>query len=206
MVQSDRKGGKKRKKRNFLLALLKQVKSKNWSKWSADLLVWLIVKLLVIECSVALIRIRQRPDRKDEIELEVSHCLSCKNDCFWKACVIPVLSYYLDKKKNHHRDSRREERCSTCDIMLDQARSAQGKSDPRLSATLPCADRAWSSMISHVEQRYSRRESRWSFFFFFVQGSTSWKWLLRVVVDDYLPDDRRGRVFEDSVSQKRKLH
>ena len=34
----------------------------------------------------------------------------------------------LDKKKNHPRDSRREERCSTCDIMLDQARSAQGKS------------------------------------------------------------------------------
>ena len=32
------------------------------------------------------------------------------------------------KKKNHPRDSRREERCSTCDIMLDQARSAQGKS------------------------------------------------------------------------------
>ena len=29
----------------------------------------------------------------------------------------------------------------------------------------------WSSMISHVEQRSSRRESRW-WFFFFVQGST----------------------------------
>ena len=28
----------------------------------------------------------------------------------------------LAKKKNHPRDSRREERCSTCDIMLDQAR------------------------------------------------------------------------------------
>ena len=41
----------------------------------------------------------------------------------------------LDKKKNHHRDSRLEERCSRCDIMLDQARSAQGKRDPRLSAT-----------------------------------------------------------------------
>ena len=38
------------------------------------------------------------------------------------------LATTLDKKKNHHRDSRREERCSTCDIMLDQARSAQGKS------------------------------------------------------------------------------
>ena len=32
------------------------------------------------------------------------------------------------KKKNHHRDSRREERCSTYDIMLDDTRSALGKS------------------------------------------------------------------------------
>ena len=49
-----------------------------------------------------------------------------------------TTSTTLAEKKNHHRDSRREERCSTCDIMLDQARSAQGaegKSDPRLSAT-----------------------------------------------------------------------
>ena len=76
-----------------------------------------------------------------------------------------VPSTTLAKKKNHHRDSRREERCSTCDIMLDQPGLAQGKSDPRL---LPCADHAdhaWSSMISHVEQRSSRRESRGWFFF-----------------------------------------
>ena len=33
---------------------------------------------------------------------------------------------------------------------------------PRL---LPCADRSWLSMISHVEQRSSRRESRGWFFF-----------------------------------------
>ena len=70
------------------------------------------------------------------------------------------------KKKNHHQDSRRKERCSTCDIMLDQARSAQGKSDPRdCPRLLPCADRAWWSMISHVEQCSSRRESRGWFFF-----------------------------------------
>ena len=48
---------------------------------------------------------------------------------------VSKLATTLAKKKNHPRDSRREERCSTCDIMLDQARSAQGKSDPRLSAT-----------------------------------------------------------------------
>ena len=50
------------------------------------------------------------------------------------------------KKKNHHWDLRREERCSTCDIMLDQARSAQGKSDPRLSATFALR---WSCLIEH---------------------------------------------------------
>ena len=36
--------------------------------------------------------------------------------------------YYPGQKKNHPRDSRREEHCSRCDIMLDQTRSAQGKS------------------------------------------------------------------------------
>ena len=75
------------------------------------------------------------------------------------------LSTTLAKKKNHPRDSRWEERCSTCDIVLDQARSAQGKSRGQSRIGLACADRAWSSMISHVEQRSSRRESRWWFFF-----------------------------------------
>ena len=62
--------------------------------------------------------------------------------------LIPLYHPGQKKKKNHHRDSRREERCSTCDIMLDQARSAQGKSDPRLSgpttfaAALIAPDRA----------------------------------------------------------------
>ena len=37
-----------------------------------------------------------------------------------------MFYYYPGQKKNHHRDSRREERCSTYDIMLNQARSAQG--------------------------------------------------------------------------------
>ena len=56
--------------------------------------------------------------------------------------------------------------------MLDQARSAQGKRDPQLSATFALR---WSSMISHLEQRSSRRESRGWFFFF----------LSRVVVYSY---------------------
>ena len=71
------------------------------------------------------------------------------------SCELPinVTSMVLDttttlaKKKNHLRDSRREERCSTCDIMLDQARSAQGKSRGQ-SRIGPCPgliawDRAW---------------------------------------------------------------
>ena len=80
--------------------------------------------------------------------------------------------YYttLAKKKNHHRDSRREERCSTCDIMLDQARSAQGKSDPRLSATFALR---WSRLIEHDITRgtafFSPRISR--MVLFFGQGS-----------------------------------
>ena len=76
----------------------------------------------------------------------------------------------LAKKKNHHRDSRREERCSTCDIMLDQARSAQGKSDPRLSATFALR---WSRLIEHDITRgtafFSPRISR--MVLFFGQGS-----------------------------------
>ena len=65
---------------------------------------------------------------------------------YWDALVSFVCCTTLDKKKNHHRDSRREERCSTCDIMLDQARSAQGKSDPRLSETFALR---WSRLIEH---------------------------------------------------------
>ena len=55
--------------------------------------------------------------------------------------------YYPGQKKNHLRDSWREERCSTCDIMLDHAQSAQGKSRGQ-SRIRPCpvliaCDRAW---------------------------------------------------------------
>ena len=47
-------------------------------------------------------------------------------------------------------------------IRRDQRRAKVADSR---GSDLPCADRAWSSMISHVEQRSSRRESRWWFFF-----------------------------------------
>ena len=79
------------------------------------------------------------------------------------------FSFYYpgQKKKNHPRDLRREERCSTCDIMLDQARSAQGKSDPRLSATFALR---WSRLIEPDITRgtafFSPRISRMVLFFF----------------------------------------
>ena len=53
-------------------------------------------------------------------------------------------------------------RVISCSIRRDQRRAKVA--DVR-GSDLPCADRAWSSMISHVEQRSSRRESRWWFFF-----------------------------------------
>ena len=94
-------------------------------------------------------------------------CISCRT---WRYCNPLLLPW--PKKKNHHRDSRREERCSTCDIMLDQARSAQGKSDPRLSATFALR---WSRLIEHDITRgtafFSPRISR--MVLFFGQGSIS---------------------------------
>ena len=71
------------------------------------------------------------------------------------------------KKKNHARDSRREERWSMCDIMLDHARSAQGKSrGSELSVR-------WSLLIKHyhkIEQCSSCCESRGWLLFFFCPG------------------------------------
>ena len=64
-------------------------------------------------------------------------------------------------------------RVISCSIRRDQRRASPIRDCPRL---LPCADRAWLSMISHVEQRSSRRESRGWFFF-----------LSRVVDQTWLP-------------------
>ena len=50
----------------------------------------------------------------------------------------------------------------SCSIRRDQRRA---KVADRRGSDLPSADRAWPSMIAHVEQRSSRRESRWWFFF-----------------------------------------
>ena len=88
------------------------------------------------------------------------------DECLWNSTdhVLPWT-----KKKNHHRDSRREERCFTCDIRLDQARSTQAKSDPRLSATFALR---WSRLIEHDitggTAFFSPRISR--MVLFFVQG------------------------------------
>ena len=94
------------------------------------------------------------------------NCESSANELSVGGCVLLPWT----KKKNHHRDSRREERRSTCDIMLDQARAAQGRSDPRLSTTfaLRC-----SRLIEHDITRgtafFSPRISR--MVLFFVKGS-----------------------------------
>ena len=78
----------------------------------------------------------------------------------------------LDKKKRTIPEIRGEKNAvPSCDIMLDDARSAQGKSRGQSRMTLPCVivrHRAW---YLKIEQRSSRRESR-GWFFFFVQGSS----------------------------------
>ena len=74
--------------------------------------------------------------------------------------------YYPGQKKRTILEIRGEKnavpRVISCSIRRDQRRASPIRDCPRL---LPCADRAWSNMISHVEQRSSRRESRWWFFF-----------------------------------------
>ena len=97
-----------------------------------------------------------------------------------------AVSTTLAKKKNHHRDSRREERCSTCDIMLDQARSAQGKS--RGQSLIGLALR-WLRLIEHDITRgtafFSPRISMTVLCF--GQGSTlysffeAWTWLVSML-------------------------
>ena len=65
---------------------------------------------------------------------------------------IWALQYWhttLDKKKNHHRDSRREERCSTCDIMLDHARSAQGQVRSATIIVSTTFSLRWWRLIEH---------------------------------------------------------
>ena len=77
------------------------------------------------------------------------------------------------KKKNHPRDSRREEHCSKCDIKLDHAWTAQGKSRGQ-SRFGPCPaliarDRAWYRTWNSVLLAANLEDGS---FFFFVQGST----------------------------------
>ena len=88
-----------------------------------------------------------------------------------KNCAKKSIYYPGQKKKNHPRDSRLKNavpRVKSCSIRRDRRRA---KVTDSRGSDLPCADCAWSSMMSHVEQRSSRCESRW-WFYFFVQGST----------------------------------
>ena len=100
-----------------------------------------------------------KPDNSSG-ELEMFTCM------FWKILIVTKWSWAaiksstttLDKKKNHHRNRGEKNavpRVISCSIRRDQRRASPIRDCPRL---LPCADRAWSSMISHVEQRSSRRD------------------------------------------------
>ena len=76
----------------------------------------------------------------------------------------------LDKKKRTIPEIRGEKNAvPSCDIMLDDAHSAQGKSRGQARMTLPCVDRASSSMISQDRTAFfSPRISR--MVLFFAQG------------------------------------
>ena len=95
----------------------------------------------------------------------------------------PLYMYYPGQKKRTIIEIRGEKngvpRVISCSIRRDQRRASPIRDCPRL---LPCADRAWSSMISHVEQRSSRRESRgWFFFLARVVWFTQKTWLDRLI-------------------------
>ena len=123
---------------------------------------------------------------------------------FLSLLLFSLLLYYPgQKKKNHPRDSRREEHCSTCDIMLDQARSAQGKS--RGQSRIGLALR-WSCLIKHDITRgtafFSPRISK--MVLVFVQGSIMLSLLVMSCYTEwmhaqfqYLTGDGRGMVMTD---------
>ena len=99
--------------------------------------------------------------RTDWSTIECQETFELLSDCW---CFL--LFYYPGQKKEPSlRFAARRTLFHVWYHARSQAISAgQGpiRDCPRL---LPCADRAWSSMISHVEQRSSRRESRRWFFF-----------------------------------------
>ena len=80
--------------------------------------------------------------------------------------------FYLDKKKKTNPEIRGEKNAvPPCDIMLDDVRSAQGKSRGQSRMTLPCVDCASSSMISQDRTAFfSPRIS--GMVLFCVQGSS----------------------------------
>ena len=108
--------------------------------------------------------------REDKARLRPNH-----KNVLWVICCFSIPSNGIilpwTKKKRTIIEIRGEKnavpRVISCSIRRDQRRASPIRDCPRL---LPCADGAWSSMISHLEQRSSRRESR-GWFFFFVQGS-----------------------------------
>ena len=99
--------------------------------------------------------------RHKRLSLSLSLCLSTTTHESHSRTI-----YYPGQKKRTIIEIRGEKnavpRVISCSIRRDQRRASPIRDCPRL---LPCADRSWSSMISHVEQRSSRRESQGWFFF-----------------------------------------
>ena len=97
------------------------------------------------------------------LKLQCIH-VQCNTICV--QTIVCNYNYYPGQKKRTILEIRGKKnavpRVISCSIRRNQRRAkvADGR-----GSNLPCADRAWSSMISHVEQRSSRCESRWWFFF-----------------------------------------
>ena len=95
--------------------------------------------------------LQKQKERKEKGNISRTSKTCMCSVCFRMVCLVDprrprpclVLPW---TKKNHPRDSQQEERCSTWDIMLDQARSARGKSRGQ-SRIRPCP--RWSLVIEH---------------------------------------------------------
>ena len=89
---------------------------------------------------------------------------------------VQLINHLLPwtKKKNHPRDCCEKNAGPSCDIMLDDARSAQGKSRGKSRMTLPAIALRWSCIIEHDITRLNSvlLAANLGDGSFFVQGSS----------------------------------
>ena len=97
---------------------------------------------------------------------KTAQCAAKANGHWLPTFVLCSTKLTLDKKKEPpSRFAARRTLFQVWYHARSRAISAEQKSRTVADQTLPSADRSWSSMISHVEQRSSRLESRGWFFF-----------------------------------------